>query len=227
MAVSVCLLRLLVPVLSMCGATKYYVRPTEPTNTSCPGQPCLTLSQYSNDSDHYFKSNTVFKFLPGTHHIDRPVHIRNIQNISLESLHDQNDQYPHVVVKFHFDLEVCNFDSGKICYFDSGKIHVMPCDAISFHEVADVILKGINITVYTPNISGIILSNVTNISVQSTTVYSRSSNTCAFGILVYQAESVEVNLVGAYNFTVGFFMEDASNVCITNITTRYNNEEGI
>ena len=139
--------------------------------------------------------------------------------MSLESLHDQNDQYPHVVAQFHFDLEVCNSDSGKI--------HVMPCDAISFHEVANVILKGINITVYTPNISGIILSNVTNISVQSTTVYSRSSNTCAFGILVYQAESVEVNLVGAYNFTVGFFMEDASNVCITNITTRYNNEDGI
>ena len=218
MIVSVSLLLLLVPVFSLCGATEYYVRPTEPTNTSCPGQPCLTLSQYSKDSDHYFKSNTVFKFLPGTHRIDRPVLVTNIQNISFQSFHDQRDQYPHVVAQFHSDFEICRCDPNTI--------DCIPCDAISFHEVADVIIKGINITVFTSNISGIILSNVSNISVQSTTVYSRSSNPCSFGILIYQAESVQVNLVGAYNFTVGFFMEDASNVWITNITTRYN-EDGI
>ena len=44
MEVSGCLLLLLVPVLSLCGATEYYVRPTEPTNTSCPAQPCLSTS---------------------------------------------------------------------------------------------------------------------------------------------------------------------------------------
>ena len=51
------------------AAEYYYVTPTEPTSASCPAQPCLTLSQYASDSDHYFKSNTVFKLLAGTHHM--------------------------------------------------------------------------------------------------------------------------------------------------------------
>ena len=161
----------------------------------------------------------MFKFLPGTHHIDRPVHVRNIQNISLENFHDQNDQYPHVVAQFHSDLEVSNCDLSNI--YDKS------CDAISFDEVADVVLKGINVTVYTPNISAIVFWNVSNISVQSFTVYSRSSSTCAFGILVFQAKSVEMILVGAYYFKIAFFMENAGNIWITNITTRYNKQDGI
>ena len=67
MAVSGHLLIVFLRVLSLCGATEYYVRPTEPTNIACPYQPCLTLNQYISNSEHYFKSNTVFRFLPGTH----------------------------------------------------------------------------------------------------------------------------------------------------------------
>ena len=219
MSASAWLLLLLVPVLSQCGATEYYVRPTEPTNTSCPGQLCLTLSQYSNDSNLYFKSNTVFKFLPGTHLIDKPVHVRNIQNMSLESFHDRSDQYPHVVTRFNSVPKVCNCNSVKM--------HVKSCNAISFDEVANVVLKGINVTVYTPNISGIVFRNVSSISVQSTTVYSCSSNTCAYGILVVQAESLQVNSVGAYSFKSGLYMRGAGNVSITNITARYNGMDGI
>ena len=139
--------------------------------------------------------------------------------MSLESFHDQSDQYPHVVAQFHSDLEVCNCVSGKT-------YHIY-CDVIYFHKVADVVLKRIYVTVYTPNISGIVFLSASNIRVQSTTIYSRSSNTCAFSILVYQAESVQVNLVSAYNFRIGVFMKDASNVWITNITTQYNNQDGI
>ena len=59
MCVYVLLLLVTVTVFSHCGATEYYVRPTEPTNISCPaGQSCLTLNHYTSDSDHYFKSNT-------------------------------------------------------------------------------------------------------------------------------------------------------------------------
>ena len=50
-------------------------------------------------------------------------------------------------------------------------------------------------------------------------VYSSSSNTCAFGILVVQVESLQVNTVGAYSFKYGLYMRGAGNVSITNITT--------
>ena len=99
MDVSTCyLLLLLVPVLFLCETTEYYIRPTESTNTSCPGQPCLTLSQYINDSVHYFHSNAVFKFLQGIQHMDRPLIIGNIHNLSLESY--SNKQQPQLVAKF-------------------------------------------------------------------------------------------------------------------------------
>ena len=213
MAVSDHLLVLL-PVLFLCGATEYYVRPTESANT-CPGEPCLTFSQYSNNSDHYFKSNTIFKFLPGTHHIDRPVHIRNVQNMSLESFHDQSDQYPHVVAQFYSFLEVCN------CNYN------ISCSAIYFDEVADVVIKGINLTVYTPNISGIAFLDVSNISIQSTSVYSHSSSTCGFGIHISQSETVEVSSVSVHQFGIGFFLTNANNISITLTTTSYNYNYGI
>ena len=82
---------LLIPAVSLCGAMEYYVRPTELTNGSCPGQPCLTLSQYISDTDLYFQSNTVFKFLPGTHHMEKPLVINNVQNMSLEALDTAED----------------------------------------------------------------------------------------------------------------------------------------
>ena len=210
-------LLLLIPVLSLCGATEYYVRPTEPTDTSCPGQPCLTLSQYSNDSDHYFKSNTVFKFLPGIHHIDKHIQFKNVQNMSLESSSDQSDQYPHVEVKFNSDLEVCNCDS----------IYDYSCAAINFNDVSDVVLKGMTVTVHTPNISGIVFWNVSNISVQSTTIYSLSSNTCAFGVVVFQAETVQVNLVSVYKFRIGFVLERSRNISITQTNAKYNSQNGM
>ena len=139
--------------------------------------------------------------------------------MSFESFHDRSDQYPHVVIRFNSVPEVCNCNSVNM--------HAKSCGAISFDEVANVVLKGINVTVYTPSISGIVFRYVSNISVQSTTVYSSSSNTCACGILVVQAESLQANSVGAYCFKYGLYMRRAGNVSITNITTRYNNLDGI
>ena len=123
---------------------------------------------------------------------------------------------------------VTRFNSvPKVCNCNSVNMHAKSCGAISFDEVANVVLKGINVAVYTPSISGIVFRNVSSISVQSTTVYSSSSNTCAWGILVVQAESLQANSVGAYSFKYGLYMLDAGNVSITNITARYNNMDGI
>ena len=127
---------LLIPVLSLCGATEYYVRPTEPTNTSCPAQPCLTLNQYVNDSDHYFQSNTVFKFLPGTHHMDRPVTIGNVQNISLESF---SSERPHLVAQF--SCRIMEHESDCIPV-SAWKYEVdVCCAAFWLHDVHNVIFK--------------------------------------------------------------------------------------
>ena len=93
--------------------------------------------------------------------------------------------------------------------------------------MADVVLKGINVTVHTPNIFGIVFWNVSNINVQSTTVYFYSNNTCAFGILVFQAETVQVSSVSTYKFSTGIYIGSSNNVSITLVTTRYNKQDGM
>ena len=103
----------------------------------------------------------------------------------------------------------------------------MSCSTIYFDEVADVVIKGINVTVYTPNISGIAFLDVSNVSIQSTSVYSHSSSTCGFGIHISQSETVEVSSVSVYQFGIGIFLTNANNISIILTTTSYNYNFGI
>ena len=74
---------LLASIICQCGATEYYVKPTDLTkfNVTCPGQPCLSINEYTDDAAYYMKSNTVFTFLPGNHIVERPIVAKNVQNI--------------------------------------------------------------------------------------------------------------------------------------------------
>ena len=76
---------LLASIISQCGAIEYYVKPTDFTNDTCPGQPCLTINEYTNASTYYIKSNTVFTFLPGKHIVLRPIVLVNVVNVSLRA----------------------------------------------------------------------------------------------------------------------------------------------
>ena len=220
------LLVLLVPVLSLCGTTEYYVRPTEPTNTSCPAQPCLTLSQYSSDSDHYFKSNTVFKFLSGTHHMDRPLTIRHVHNMSLESLSDESDKYPHLVAQLSCETEEC-----ECIYMDWSLDFQVCCAAVWLHDVYNVIVKGISITVSDSQcasdkpISVVILKNVSGTTVQLNATCSTSNGT--YGIIMYETTSVEVHSSSANNCSFGLVLHNATNTHITKVTAMYNEIVGI
>ena len=62
----------------------YYVTPTSPAGTPCPGQPCLTLDQYIASSSTYFTSNTVFKLLPGQHVITRWLVMQDVECMTIE-----------------------------------------------------------------------------------------------------------------------------------------------
>ena len=216
MNVRICFLLLLVPVLSLCRATEYYVRPTEPTHASCPGQPCLTLREYCDNSDHYFKSNTVFKFLPGAHHIDEPINMRDVQNVSLESFQDNSDQSPHIVAQFHPDIAVCEFGSD-----------IELCAAVSFHNATNIRFSRIIVAVHAPNASGIIFVNVSNIYIQLTTVYSLFNRICPFGILIYKASNVLVDSSGVNSFITGMSLHYCTRASIINTTANDNFHNGI
>ena len=60
-----------------------HVRPTS-TNTSCPTQPCQTLSEYAQDPGQYFnETNLILQFLPGTHTLNVNLIITNICRLEI------------------------------------------------------------------------------------------------------------------------------------------------
>ena len=63
------------------AASDYYVRPV--SDTSCPGEPCLTWTEYVSHTDQYFHSNVTFWFISGTHHMNMPLKASNMSNVAL------------------------------------------------------------------------------------------------------------------------------------------------
>ena len=139
-------LLLLVPVLSLSGATDYYVRPTEPPETPCPSQPCLTLNAYYTEYDYYFKSNTVFRFMQGTHHVDRPLVFSNLVNVSLEAAtpHATSNMQPEIVATFKCNVLVDLWTLMHLFTLNFA-LDTSECSSIQVSDSYDVRLKGIEI----------------------------------------------------------------------------------
>ena len=64
---------------------KIYVVPDNSTNSSCPSQPCATLSQYllSHNGTLPVVSNVEYHFLPGEHHVPANMTLQNLHNFSI------------------------------------------------------------------------------------------------------------------------------------------------
>ena len=227
MAVCVHLLLLLVPVLSLCGATQYYVTPAEPTNTSCPAQPCHTLNHYTNHSDRYFKSNTVFKFLPGTHLMNRPLEIRDVKNISLEASDDNSDRYPQLVAQFTCQKESIS-DCIAIDFYNDSYIYTC-CSVVWMINVTRAAIEGISVTVTTPRVSGVILQQCSHLHIQSNTYIGiqEQDNWISIGIIAYESSDIEMNSLEASNFTVGVMLSKSRNTSMMNVSAAHNGNNGI
>ena len=63
----------------------FYVSPDHLTNTSCPFQPCATLSQYLLDNNGSLPvvSNVEYHFLPGEHHLPTNMTLQYLHNFTI------------------------------------------------------------------------------------------------------------------------------------------------
>ena len=204
-----CIIILLLPVPYLCGATEYYVRPTEPTITSCPGQPCLTFSQYINDSDHYFRSNTVFRFQSGIHQVNASVSIRNVHNISL--LAKERSKEPRVIVP---------------CKCSSMTCRRSECTGLTFWNTSHIVIDGLRIVVNSQNkvsnegMTGFRFMNVTNLFLSHcnvTTMESRWSH----GINISDGKHVNIHSLTLVNGGVN--LRKTANISITTLIALFCN----
>ena len=128
------------------GVTEYYVKPTEFDNTTCPGEPCHTLSHFASNT-HYAWSGVVVRFLPGNHSLNQSLYISSNSNLHLTSF------YPVTSIQ---NLSVIILCPGI------GKFY--------FHNVSNVTIHGLSFYYYgIPQLPSLIMSprvlyfeNVTN-----------------------------------------------------------------
>ena len=77
---------LLINTLSYCSAENVYcVTPTATSCSSCPHNStnCTTLSEYAQEAELYFTSNTTMVFLPGDHVLDRNITVANVASLTM------------------------------------------------------------------------------------------------------------------------------------------------
>ena len=85
-------------VVCMCASDVMYVLPDYPSNTSCPSQPCATLSQYLLDYNGMLPivSNVECRLLPGEHHVPPNIRLYNLYNFTFAGI--TNKYLPPVVL---------------------------------------------------------------------------------------------------------------------------------
>ena len=64
-------------VLDCYGTHMCYIKPND--NRECPGNPCYTIDHYLQYPATYFKSNTTFYFLQGTHRINQSIIAKSLK----------------------------------------------------------------------------------------------------------------------------------------------------
>ena len=77
---------LVAALLSYCSAENVYcVTPTATSCSSCPHNSthCTTLSEYAQEAEMYFTSNTTMVFLPGDHTLDTNITVANVAGLTL------------------------------------------------------------------------------------------------------------------------------------------------
>ena len=74
--------------LSASTQAVHYVKPS--SLISCPGQPCLTLDEYNQQTETYFTTGSTFVFLAGNHTINTTVNLTSISEITLRG--ERNSQ---------------------------------------------------------------------------------------------------------------------------------------
>ena len=192
---------LLVSIISVCESAEYFIRPT--ANTSCPGQPCLTVNQYMKNTGYYMQSNTVLTFLPGKHVLKRPLQMKNVKNVTLKSRTDGSGMYSQLVVKF------CS-ENGSLnhCIYTQSAIEII--------NVTNVVITDISLEMWTPNVSGVIVEQSTDVHLQLDIRNVQRSNSRAAGVAVNETSCVYMDRLRVSNLYNGIRLEKTSKVNITN-----------
>ena len=165
--------------------------------------------------------------------MNRPLEIRNIENISLEASDDYSYMYPQLVAQFTCQYEVdCN---AYIQIISSSITYTVCCSVIWMMNVTHAGIDGISITTKIPKVSAVILQQCSYLHLLSITLISGiqeidndfDSKEYGFGILAYESDAIEMDSLEVSYFTNGVTLYRSSNVNMTNVSAAHNHCDGI
>ena len=106
---------LLIITLSYCSAENVYcVTPTATSCSSCPHKiHCATISEYAQEAEVYFTSNTTMVFLPGDHTLDMNITVANVTRLTMRG-ESSSDNRATIVCSESVGLNFTNMTEFKI-----------------------------------------------------------------------------------------------------------------
>ena len=161
--------------------------------------------------------------------MNRPLEIRDVENISLQASDDNSNMYPQLVAQF-----TCQDEADSDCIDLSSRLSVC-CSVVRMSNVTHAAIMGISVTTRTA--SAVILQQCSHLRIQSAT-YSNIqqvgndsqdfvSNEYEFGIVAYECSDIEMDSLEASNFTIGVILHNSRNTRMMNVSAAHNEEFGI
>ena len=142
--------------------------------------------------------------------MERPLEIRNVDNVALKGISGRSGKYPQLVAQFScWSNYQCSDESARIKALLYG-IPLKDCSIIHLNHVSHVNISGIHLAINSVNVSAITVEQSTNIHLQ-VDIYSAKTgldvNGCNIGIRANQTNHLYVDKLHARNLLYGLLLQ--------------------
>ena len=200
---------LLINTLSYCsGENVYCVTPTVTSCSSCPHNSanCTTFSEYAQDTERYFTSNTTMVFLPGDHVLDTNITVANITRLTMRGESSSGNRATVVcrgpvglsftsIVKFKIHSLGFTF-CGRDSFLSPASKYALRFESIKDAEIVD--------SFFHDNLGTALAVDNTNITLSGNNEFTHNHcKTCVGGggIAVFSSTLTILSFNGTSNFT--------------------------
>ena len=163
--------------------------------------------------------------------MDRPLEVRDMQNVTLKSTDTEKVQ-PLLVVQFPcavhgncLELELSDYHQTDFPWIGYPMPSPVCCSAVHFKNVSQAHIDGIEISANSTHVSALVIEHCTDILISDTFITNERPMT-EFGLLVYESSKIVVDILQASKFSFGIAACKSHFISISN-TNIHNMSYGV
>ena len=181
-------IHLSLPSCSLDGKATLFISPS--LSKPCPANPCLTLSQFAQDSTSWLSVNTSLIFLTGNHTLNAELSISSISHLSIRT--DSTYEGTHIVICQH----QANFNFEHAIELRIEGLNIIGCGSNRFLSIKNFTIE--NCTFQGQNNSGTALDiTETNLTLVNSSFVSNRVGSCLDIFDVNTESNISVRIGGA------------------------------